>query len=95
MSITFTCPRCGPAPGVRTHCPSCLSARHPADGSPMTLISVALSDQGGWVLVHRCDACGRLTCAPAQPDDNRFVLVRVAVRPLASPPFPLEELGRL
>ncbi|WP_432064531.1 RNHCP domain-containing protein [Streptomyces sp. C10-9-1] len=87
----------------RTHCPSCLNAPHLDDGAGGTgrcrgrtaPIAVAVLDSGERITVHRCLRCDALASHPVHPDDNRLVLLRTAVRPLADPPFPLEVLGRL
>ena len=95
------------APGTahRNHCPNCLWSRHldddrPGDrdadcGSSMEPIAVSVRGDGEWVLVHRCTGCGEVHLNRSAGDDNPLVLVRVAVRPLAQPPFPLERLGGL
>lgn len=98
MSDSFTCPYCGlstDGQDRRTHCPDCLNAVHPRDRSRMAPIAVGVPREGEWVLIHRCDQCGELTSTPAQHDDNVLILMRMAVQPLASPPFPLEAFGRL
>ena len=108
---TFGCLRCGltvtayaPDGARRDHCPGCLHARHVDDhvaggSSPcrsrMTPIAIAAPRACGWMLVHRCAACAELTASPVRGDDNRLVLMRLAVRPLADPPFPLETFGGL
>jgi len=107
---TFTCAWCGltvsaTADGARrNHCPSCLHSRHITDhveGGPsdchgrMTPISIAVLRTGDWMLIHRCVRCDELTSNPVCADDNQLVLMRMAVRPLAQPPFPLEALGTL
>jgi len=94
------------APGTmhRNHCPSCLWSRHldrtPGDraaecAGSMEPIAVCVGDDGEWALVHRCSACATVRVNRIAGDDNAFVLMRLAVRPLAQPPFPLEFLGRL
>jgi len=50
---------------------------------------------GEWVLVHRCLDCNEVHLNRSAGDDNPLLLLRLAVRPLAQPPFPLEHLGRL
>lgn len=88
----------------RHHCPSCLQSRHvldPADGGSsdcrgrMSPIAVAVPRTGGWVVIHRCVRCDELTSHPTRTDDNQLILMRLAVRPLAQPPFPLEAFGDL
>ena len=95
------------APGTqhRNHCPNCLWSRHvdddvPGDrdaacGSSMEPLAVAVRGDGEWCLVHRCLNCGQLRLNRTAGDDNPLLLVRLAVRPIALPPFPLEMLGGL
>lgn len=95
------------APGTahRNHCPNCLWSRHldddrPGDraadcGSLMEPIAVTVRGDGEWVLVHRCGGCDELHLNRTAADDNPLMLLRLAVRPLAQPPFPLEQIGRL
>ncbi|MFI1018133.1 RNHCP domain-containing protein [Streptomyces sp. NPDC020965] len=108
---TFACVRCGltvttlaPDGTVRNHCPSCLHSQHlhdHVDGGPsecrsrMTPISIAVLRTGDWMVVHRCVRCDELTSNPVCTDDNQLILMRMAVRPLAQPPFPLEVFGEL
>lgn len=61
----------------------------------MEPIAVAVRGDGEWVLVHRCLGCGDLRLNRTAGDDSPLLLFRLAVRPLAQPPFPLEHLGRL
>jgi hypothetical protein len=96
------------APGTahRNHCPTCLWSRHvddsPGDrsvldecGSSMEPIAVTVRGSGEWVLVHRCNGCGELHLNRTAGDDNPLPLVRLAVKPLAQPPFPLEWLASI
>lgn len=95
------------APGTahRNHCPTCLWSRHldddtPGDraadcGSSMEPIAICVRGDGEWVLVHRCTGCGEVHLNRTAGDDNPLVLMRLAVRPLAQPPFPLELIARL
>ncbi|WP_280509965.1 RNHCP domain-containing protein [Nocardia farcinica] len=108
---TFTCMRCGltvatlaPDHSRRNHCPSCLHSRHTVDhvdggasdcGARMAPLSIAMSRTGEWALVHRCTRCHELALHPVCGDDNQLILMRLAVRPLAEPPFPLEVFGDL
>lgn len=61
----------------------------------MEPIAVAVRGDGEWVLVHRCAGCGALDLNRIAGDDNPLLLTRLAVKPLAQPPFPLEWLARL
>lgn len=108
---TFACAWCGLTVSVtasdgqhRNHCPSCLHSRHVLDhveGGPsechgrMSPIAIAALRTGEWRVVHRCVRCDELTSNPVCADDNQLVLMRMAVRPLAQPPFPLEAFGTL
>lgn len=95
------------APGTahRNHCPACLWSRHldddvPGDrdadcGSSMEPIAICVRGDGEWVLVHRCAGCDELHLNRSAADDNPLLLVRLALRPLAQPPFPLERLAQL
>ncbi|MFI6638826.1 RNHCP domain-containing protein [Streptomyces sp. NPDC050504] len=110
-SNTFSCLHCGltvtalaPDGTPRDHCPSCLHSRHvtdPADGGPsdcrarMAPISIAVVRGGDWTVVHRCTHCQELSAAPVGDDDNQLLLMRLAVRPLAQPPFPLEAFSEI
>jgi hypothetical protein len=94
------------APGTahRNHCPTCLWSRHvddvPGDRasecrSAMEPIAIHARPDGEWALVHRCTGCHTVHLNRIAGDDNPLVLVRIAVQPLANPPFPLELLHGL
>jgi hypothetical protein len=96
------------APGTahRNHCPACLWSRHvddhPGDramseecGSSMEPIAISVRGQGEWVLIHRCIGCGELKANRAAGDDSPLLLLRLAIRPLALPPFPLDVLAEV
>ncbi|MEU1951587.1 RNHCP domain-containing protein [Nocardia rhamnosiphila] len=99
---TFTCIRCGlvvsvAAPGAepRSHCPNCLSGTHGRCSARTHPIAVAVLRDGDWMLIQRCTGCNHLEAAPVAEDDNQLLLIRIAVKPLAQPPFPLEHLAQL
>lgn len=108
---SFRCRHCGadvPTLGIgtahRNHCPSCLWSRHvdrtPGDrasdcGSAMEPIAVSVRGDGEWVLVHRCTGCRALDLNRTAGDDNALLLLRLAVKPLAQPPFPIERIALL
>ena len=88
----------------RNHCPNCLWSRHvddsPGDrsaecGSLMEPIAITVRGDGEWVLVHRCRGCDELHLNRTAGDDNPLILMRLAVQPLAQPPFPLEWIARI
>jgi hypothetical protein len=108
---TFRCRNCRldvsiDAPGTahRNHCPGCLWSLHvddvPGDraadcGSSMEPVAISVRPDGEWTIVHRCSGCLTMHLNRIAGDDNPLMLMRLAVRPLAQPPFPLEWLGRL
>jgi hypothetical protein len=89
----------------RNHCPNCLWSRHLDDDSPgdraadcgslMEPIAISVRGDGEWVLVHRCTGCDELHLNRTAADDNPLMLLRLAVRPLAQTPFPIERIGEL
>lgn len=88
----------------RNHCPNCLSSLHvdnePGDrssdcGGIMEAVTVWVRNNGEWALIHRCRRCGKLSANRSAADDNPLKLMSIAVRPLASPPFPVEYMERL
>ncbi len=105
----FVCLRCGaPVPHAahgtrqRNHCPLCLWSVHldvhPGDraagcGGAMEPIAIWARAGGEWALVHRCEQCGAVRTNRIAGDDNEAVLISLAVRALASPPFPLDQIG--
>ncbi|MBM7785555.1 hypothetical protein JOD67_002235 [Tenggerimyces flavus] len=95
------------APGTahRNHCPNCLWSRHLDDDVPgdrdatcgfsMEPIAISVRGDGEWVLLHRCTGCDEIHLNRTAGDDNPLLLLRMAIRPLAQPPFPLELLSGL
>jgi ribosome biogenesis GTPase len=82
----------------RNHCKNCLSSVHlddePGDRASecrgvMEAIGVWVKNNGEWSLIHRCRVCGELESNRIAADDNPVLLMSIAVRPLAMPPFPL------
>ena len=105
----FTCLHCGQrVPGEatgtrhRNHCPHCLRSVHldtkAGDrssncGGMMDPAAISVRRGGEWVLIHRCRRCGALKENRIAGDDNELALLSLAVRPVASPPFPLDGLA--
>ena len=86
----------------RNHCPFCLWSRHvdiePGDRASacqasMEPIAISVRKDGEWLLIHRCNGCGTLDSNRTAGDDNPLLLLRIAVKPLAQPPFPLDRLA--
>ena len=67
--------------------------RRSACRGPMEPIAIGIRPDGEWSLVHRCAWCGLMRLNRIAGDDNELLLVSLALRPLARPPFPLERLG--
>jgi hypothetical protein len=88
----------------RNHCPACLWSRH-VDESPgdrasdclasMEPIAITVRGDGEWVLIHRCRLCDVMHSNRIAGDDNPLLLLRLAIKPLAQPPFPLDRLSRI
>ena len=87
----------------RNHCPFCLSSVHldhvPGDrasccGGIMDPVGVWVRKNGEWALIHRCRKCGVFHSNRIAADDNPPLLMSIAAKPLASPPFPLDRLTR-
>ena len=104
----FICERCGSAVGPaesgtehRNHCCRCLWSLHvdmrPGDRRSgcrglMEPIAIWVQRNGEWALVHRCTDCGVVRTNRIAGDDSGLLLMSLAVRPLARPPFPLDAL---
>ncbi|MEO0586330.1 MAG: RNHCP domain-containing protein [Planctomycetota bacterium] len=89
------------APGTRhrNHCPYCLWSVHldrvPGDraarcGGLMEPIGIEVRRGGEWALIHRCTSCGTIKTNRIAGDDDESALLRLALRPIAQLPFPLE-----
>ncbi len=108
-SLAFLCTHCGAtipgtAPGTahRNHCPHCLWSLHvdlktgdrrSACRGPMEPVAIGIQPNGEWSILHRCQRCGMIRMNRIAGDDNDVLLVSMALRPLARPPFPLERIG--
>jgi ribosome biogenesis GTPase len=107
---SFTCKICGTfvvpegaGSQHRNHCPKCLSSIH-VDSEPgdraslckgiMDPIGVWVRKNGEWAIIHHCRLCGMLSSNRIAADDNPTLLMSIAVKPLATPPFPLGQLER-
>lgn len=107
----FTCRVCGrlvtPAgagSNHRNHCPHCLCSMHlditPGDraadcGGTMEPIAVWVRGRGEWAIIHRCRICGALSSNRIAADDDPMMLMSIAMRPVAMPPFPLERIEEM
>jgi hypothetical protein len=83
----------------RNHCPYCLWSLHvdfqigdrrSACRSLMEPIAVWVKPNGEWALIHRCRECGAIRANRIAGDDNEYLLLSLALRPIAIPAFLLE-----
>ncbi len=102
MSETVKCRACGKErPAETAHCPHCLSATHDSDmygetcGGTLIPISIWVKPDGTWEVIGRCSVCGELEATPVQEGDNPILLLSLADKPLANPPFPIEKMDEM
>lgn len=108
---SFTCKVCGrvitpqgAGTNHRNHCPNCLSSLH-VDEAPgdrqadcsgiMGPVAVWVRKDGEWAIIHRCRLCGAMSSNRIAADDNPMKLMSIAMKPLTSPPFPIERLEEM
>lgn len=107
----FTCKVCGrqvfptgAGSNHRNHCPYCLFSQHldvtPGDraadcGGQMEPIAVWVRKNGEWAIIHRCKICGALSSNRIAADDNPMKLMSLAMKPVSTPPFPLEKIEEM
>jgi DNA-directed RNA polymerase subunit RPC12/RpoP len=82
----FICAHCGcfiknlEQGTYRNHCPHCLWSKHVDDAGPgdrastclgmMEPVSLDQDGKKGWMIVHRCEKCGKQIPNKAAPDDD-------------------------
>ena len=66
-----------------------------ACGGIMEPVAVWVRKGGEWAIIHRCKRCGKLSSNRVAADDNPMKLMSIAMRPLCSPPFPLDYLEEM
>lgn len=85
----------------RNHCPRCLWSRHldeaPGDrrsacAAPMEPIAIEVRRGGEWAIIHRCTGCNTIRANRVAGDDHERPLLALALRPIANPAFPLDDL---
>ena len=100
-AAALACKLCGTAMKADGHCPQCLSGVHAeglcTDGATrcegrMDPVAVRIREEGAWSVILRCRSCGGLRESPAAAGDNAALLLSIAMKPLAAPPFPLWKL---
>ncbi len=108
---SFTCKVCGrlvvpngAGSDHRNHCPYCLTSMHldiePGDreadcGGAMEPVAVWVRKNSEWAIIHRCKICGALSSNRIAADDNPMKLMSIAMKPVSSPPFPLEKIEEM
>ena len=58
----------------------------------MEPIAITVRVDGEWALLHRCTECGVIKSNRIAGDDNGWLLLSLAARPLARPPFPIDRM---
>lgn len=108
---SFICRNCGypvvPAGAGSdhgNHCPNCLCSVHldiePGDresdcGGLMEPVAVWVRKNGEWAIIHRCRRCGAFSSNRVAADDNPVKLMSIAMKPIGSPPFPIERMAEI
>lgn len=64
-------------------------------GGIMEPVAVWVRKGGEWAIIHRCKCCGKLSSNRVAADDNPMKLMSIAMKPLCSPPFPLDYLEEM
>ena len=106
---TFICQHCShcvpdEALGTehRNHCPQCLwrlhvdistGDRRSGCKGQMEPIAIWVRPGGEWAIVHRCRRCNVTRVNRIAGDDSELLLLSLAARPLAAPPFPLDSVA--
>lgn len=61
----------------------------------MEPIAVWVRKNGEWAIIHRCRICGCFSSNRIAADDNPMKLMSIAMKPLTSPPFPIERIEEM
>lgn len=61
----------------------------------MEPIAVWVRKGGEWAIIHRCKRCGVISSNRVAADDNPMKLMSIAMKPLSTPPFPLEHIEEM
>ena len=61
----------------------------------MEPVAVWVRKGGEWAIIHRCKRCGKLSSNRVAADDNPMKLMSIAMKPLCSPPFPLDYIEEM
>ena len=66
-----------------------------ADGSAPRKMPAATTATIAPTIIHRCKRCGKLSSNRVAADDNPMKLMSIAMKPLCSPPFPLDYIEEM
>jgi hypothetical protein len=58
----------------------------------MEPIGIEVRKDGEWAIIHRCTGCGVIKTNRVAGDDQERPLLALALRPIANPAFPLDDL---
>lgn len=58
----------------------------------MEPIAIEVRRGGEWAIIHRCRGCGTIRANRVAGDDQERALLALALRPIANPAFPLDDL---
>lgn len=58
----------------------------------MEPIAIEVRRDGEWAIVHRCTGCNAIKTNRVAGDDHERALLALALRPIANPAFPLDDL---
>ena len=61
----------------------------------MDAIGVWVRKNDEWAIIHRCRRCGKLSSNRVAADDNPMKLMSIALKPLCTPPFPIERIEEM
>ena len=61
----------------------------------MEPVAVWVRKNGEWAIIRRCKICGALSSNRIAADDNPMKLMSIAMKPVSSPPFPLEKIEEM
>lgn len=59
---------------------------------PMEPIAIEVRRDGEWAILHRCTACNAIKANRIAGDDLERSLLALALRPIARPAFPLDDI---
>lgn len=74
----------------RDHCPTCLYSKHvdinPGDRQEkcqgnLVPISVQLNSKKGYIIIYKCDKCGKIRKNKAADDDNMQLIIQLTACP--------------